>query len=106
MALLTGLPNTATVRALTPFAVLEVQKATVAPLLMRNPALLQALEEAAAAAQALLDRTIAAHATMDVGAGVPLLQRIRDFFDPRSSEARARAALPQAGAVAPESRHA
>ncbi len=93
LALLTGLPNTATVRALTPFAVYEVGKATIAPLMARNPALLQALEEAAAAAQALLDRTIAAHATMDVQAGVPLLQRIRDFFDLRS-DVRVRVALP------------
>ena len=105
LALLTGLPNTATVRALTPFAVFEVTKATIAPLLARNPALLQALEDAAAKAQALLDRTIAAHATMEMQTGVPLLHRIRDFFDLRS-DAWARPALPPAGAVPSDARTA
>lgn len=89
LALLTGIANPATVRALTPFVSLEVQKATVAPLLESNPDLLRAFEEAAAKAGNLLERTIAeasAIATPDL----PLLLRIAGFFDLKSIAVRQR----------------
>ena len=80
LALLTGTPNAATVRALTSFEALEVTKTALTPLMQKNPRLLHAFEEAAAKAQALLTRTIAAQAARDELPTLSLLVRIRTFF--------------------------
>jgi small-conductance mechanosensitive channel/CRP-like cAMP-binding protein len=86
LALLTGAPNVATVRALTPFLVYEVGKAMIAPLLEQNPALLHSLEEGASKAQALLGRVIATQVCEVPAQNSHLLDRIRTFFNAREGE--------------------
>ncbi|HEX4767075.1 MAG TPA: mechanosensitive ion channel family protein [Lichenihabitans sp.] len=80
LALLTGVENAATVRALTAFVAYEVTKAAIEPLLQSNPSLLHAFEEGVAKAQALLDRTIAAQASSIPMQQGRLLDRIKVFF--------------------------
>jgi small-conductance mechanosensitive channel/CRP-like cAMP-binding protein len=86
LALLTGAPNAATVRSLTPFLAYEVGKAMIAPLLDQNPALLHALEEGASKAQVVLGRAIAAQVCDGPAQNARLLDRIRAFFNAKEAE--------------------
>lgn len=87
LALLTGIPNAATVTALTPFVAYEVSKSMIAPLLDENPDLLHAFEEGASKARALLDRTIAAEVSSSSLPTTNLLERIKTFFNLKDSAA-------------------
>ena len=87
MALLTGSDNPVTITALTPFAVHEVTKDIIAPLLRDNPALVKALEAGAARSQAALDRSVSARAAHGADAGGNLIDRIRAFFAMRDAAA-------------------
>ena len=81
LALLTGSPNAATIASLTAFVAYEVTKDMFAPLLHANPDVLHALERAASTARAVLDRSIAAQATVEPTNALRLLDRIRAFFE-------------------------
>ncbi len=81
LALLTGEPNAATVTALSPFTAYEVSKTMIAPMLHQNPQLLHSFEEGASKARALLERTIAAQACVNINSHAHLLDRIRTFFN-------------------------
>ncbi len=87
MALLTGSDNPVTITALTRFAIYEVTKDMIAPLLRDNPALVRSLEAGAARSQAALDRFVPPRAGQGDDADVNLLDRIRAFFAMRDAAA-------------------
>jgi small-conductance mechanosensitive channel/CRP-like cAMP-binding protein len=80
LALLMGMPNVATVTALTHFVVYELTKDMIAPLLETNPDLLHALQGGAARSQALLERHVAAQACPKMSTASLAVERIRAFF--------------------------
>jgi small-conductance mechanosensitive channel/CRP-like cAMP-binding protein len=83
IGLLTGAPHAATARARTHCQVHELSRSAIQPLLAANPGLVTAFERSARHGMDLINRRVAASASVQMDNRGEFLARIRDFFATR-----------------------
>jgi CRP-like cAMP-binding protein len=83
IGLLTGAPHAATARARTHCQVHELSRSAIQPLLAANPGLVTAFERSARHGTDLINRRVAASASVQMDNRGEFLARIRDFFATR-----------------------
>jgi CRP-like cAMP-binding protein len=80
IGLLTGAPHAATARARTHCQVHELSRAAIQPLLAANPGMVAAFERSARHGMDLINRRVAASASVQMDNRGEFLTRIREFF--------------------------